>query len=807
MLAPTSRHLEVNGVRLRSAFDVLGGVAVLAVAALVLFVPAAALGSSTIVVTNTNDSGTGSLRQAIIDANEGPGNTIVFHIPSGDPNFNGSWFTIGVFSQLPVLSAGETTIDGASQTSFSGDTNPLGPEIFLQARSQVFPENGAIVARSSSNVIAGLAIGGFPVGVVVGSGDGNVVRGDYLGTDPTGTVRGGNNNNVGVGFGTRLPDGSFGGDSTNTLIGGPTLAARNVISGNGAWGIDLIHTGSTSNVVIEGNYIGTNAKGDASLGIQQAGINAGPISGLTIGGAAPGAGNLISGNSNTGIGIGGTVATTIQGNRVGTDAGGTYAIPNGLDGIDVTDGARNTLVGGESAGAGNLLSGNARFGVIVTGGSNGGAANGAVIEGNRIGTNAAGTAALGNGTDGVRVGSFFGTPTNVTVGGSAPGAGNVISGNGASFQCCDDPTSTGAGVGLSGVDGIVVQGNLIGTDAGGTYAIPNTEVGVTFFQNVSHALIGGPTADARNVISGNLGPGIILGSGSSSNRIVGNYVGTNAAATAPIPNQGPGIALFSQDDTDNQIGGAATGSANVLSGNAASGIFVGGDNTTVQGNYIGSNAAGVPLPNAFNGVVVAADGSQITSNTISSNGANGIDVAGGVDNAISRNSIFSNGRLGIDVGDDGVTPNDPGDADVGPNNFQNFPVFNSALVSSGHVVVRGTIDTPSPQTVVLEFFANPVPIPGGDPSGYGEGETFLGTATPEADGNFTAVLPSVAPGTVISATATDAAGNTSEFALDARALLASADQCKNGGWQSFGVFKNQGDCVSFVATGGKNAAG
>ncbi len=153
------------------------------------------------------------------------------------------------------------------------------------------------------------------------------------------------------------------------------------------------------------------------------------------------------------------------------------------------------------------------------------------------------------------------------------------------------------------------------------------------------------------------------------------------------------------------------------------------------------------------------------------------------------------------------TAADPGDADTGPNNFQNFPVLTSAVVSGGELVVQGTIDTPSPETVTLEFFANPVPVPGGDPSGYGEGAVFLGTATPAADGSFTAVFPQVVPGSLISATATDAAGNTSEFAKDAEALLASADQCKNGGWQSFGVFKNQGDCVSCVATGGKNPPG
>jgi len=212
------------------------------------------------------------------------------------------------------------------------------------------------------------------------------------------------------------------------------------------------------------------------------------------------------------------------------------------------------------------------------------------------------------------------------------------------------------------------------------------------------------------------------------------------------------------------------------------------------------------VPNEGDGIFVDAGGNQIETNTIAYNSGTGVTVGDGTGTAISRNSIFSNGGLGIDLGGDGVTPNDPGDTDTGPNNLQNFPVLTSALVSSGKLVVKGTIDTPNPETVVLEFFANAVPVPGGDPSGYGEGAVFLGSATAAPDGTFSAVLPPVAPGTLISATATDAAGNTSEFAKDIAAvtLPTATQQCKNGGWLTFGVFKNQGDCVSYVATGGKN---
>jgi hypothetical protein len=99
----------------------------------------------------------------------------------------------------------------------------------------------------------------------------------------------------------------------------------------------------------------------------------------------------------------------------------------------------------------------------------------------------------------------------------------------------------------------------------------------------------------------------------------------------------------------------------------------------------------------------------------------------------------------------------------------NFPILNSAKTTPGGLIVKGTIDSPDHKTITIEFFANPVPNPGGDPSGYGEGAIFLGTKNDNPDGKFTATLPSVAPGTLISATATDADGNTSEFCANIEA--------------------------------------
>jgi PA14 domain len=139
-------------------------------------------------------------------------------------------------------------------------------------------------------------------------------------------------------------------------------------------------------------------------------------------------------------------------------------------------------------------------------------------------------------------------------------------------------------------------------------------------------------------------------------------------------------------------------------------------------------------------------------------------------NRITRNSIFDNAQLGIELDaledPQGVNPNDRGDGDVGPNTALNFPILTSAVARPGRLTVKGSLDIPNPRTATIEFFASPVPTPGGDPSGHGEGAVFLGTARPNQGGDFTAALPAVSAGTLISATATAADGNTSEFSAN-----------------------------------------
>ena len=181
---------------------------------------------------------------------------------------------------------------------------------------------------------------------------------------------------------------------------------------------------------------------------------------------------------------------------------------------------------------------------------------------------------------------------------------------------------------------------------------------------------------------------------------------------------------------------------------------------------LGNGTTGIGIfSNSTNNII---GGSEINSgNLIAGNNGPGIRMTDN-DNPctgirISRNMIYSNNGLGIDINMDGVTPNDLGDGDTGPNNLMNYPLLDDAKVTQGKLHVKGTIDTQNPETVTIEFFANPVPNPGGDPSGYGEGAIYLGSYQPNSQGEINATLPIVKPGTLITANATDANGNTSEF--------------------------------------------
>jgi len=357
-----------------------------------------------------------------------------------------------------------------------------------------------------------------------------------------------------------------------------------------------------------------------------------------------------------------------------------------------------------------------------------------------------------------------------------PGAGSNVTGltittaNNAVWGLQIDSFATGIDVKGAGATGNVIAGNYIGTD--GTAALSNS-TGVLVESGASSNVIGGTTGDARNVISGN-GTGVGFGPFNTQNNIVeGNYIGTNATGTAAVGNTTYGV--YFNFVSNNKVGGTAPGAANVISGNAA-GVHLdfGSSGEQIIGNLIGTQANGTgALGNTGNGVeIFLASTTCVSGNTVAFNGGNGVFVSGGsaTGTLIRSNSIFSNARLGIDLfsGSDpanGVTPNDAGDGDSGPNNLQNYPVLNAASSSvSGGTFVTGTLNGTANASFTLEFFASTA----GDSSGFGEGAAPLGQVTVTTDGggsaSFAATFAAFVPaGQVITATATSAGNDTSEF--------------------------------------------
>jgi hypothetical protein len=568
--------------------------------------------------------------------------------------------------------------------------------------------------------------------------------------------------------------------------------------------------------IVEGNYLGTNVSGTATfmnVGNPRFGISVDRANSNTIGGTTAAARNFISGHRIAGVGISSgpgnnSGSNLIKGNFIGTDVTGTSILGNG-DGSgfngNINIDTENNTVGGTEAGARNLISGGNPNGISITGAIG---ANSNLIQGNLIGSNLNGTAALGNVQDGIRKAGSNGN--TLTIGGTSSAARNVISGNGRHGILL---TSSGA----------LIQGNFIGTAITGSAALANGGIGI-FIDGGSAGshMIGGTTSAARNIIAANGSHGIAI-DGSDGHTIQGNFIGTNATGTAALGNGGDGV-FFDASSQNNTIGGTAAGAGNLISGNSGNGIFLSdpaADNNVVQGNLIGTRADAVnQLGNGADGVRLAGgvDDTRIggtdsgARNIIAFNSGNGVTLlehsngTGTVRNPIRSNNIFSNGSLGIDLGGDGVTANDACDPDFGGNNLQNFPVLTSATSNSGCVTLTGTINSTASTAFTLDFYANPAC----DGSGHGEGQTFLGSATVTTDANcqasfsVTLTLPPGA-GQIFTATATDPAGNTSEFS-QCRVITTcsftlaptSRSFAANGGTSSVNV-TTQG-CCNWMAT-------
>ena len=283
-------------------------------------------------------------------------------------------------------------------------------------------------------------------------------------------------------------------------------------------------------------------------------------------------------------------------------------------------------------------------------------------------------------------------------------------------------------------------------------------------------IINTTTSLVRGLVINRFGGHGILVSG-SGNAIEGNFIGTNAAGTVALGNTLDGV--FVAGGSNNTIGGTTSAARNLISGNR-NGVMINGAATgnQVRGNFIGTNLFGTSgLGNSLNGVLISgSSGNAVgavgsaSANTIAFNGAAGVAVDSGTGNSILSNSIFLNGGLGIDLGPAGVTPNDAGDGDSGANNLQNFPVITSATLVGTSTAIAGTLNSTSNTIFRLEFFSSQV----SNPSGFGEGQNFIGAASVTTDGsgnaNFDQTFPvTVFPGQIVTANATNPTGNTSEF--------------------------------------------
>jgi titin len=585
-------------------------------------------------------------------------NTIRFNIPGSGVH------TISPTSALPPVTQ-PLILDGTTQPGSHCNTQAVGDDAVLNIELDghlAGPDTFGLDIRSANNVVRGLVINRFGfIGLIVNGprATGNRAECNFIGTDPTGTRSLGNRDGV-----------FFSGGATANLLGGTTPAARNLVSGNQLGGVGIADPGTANNTV-QGNYIGTDASGTASLGNgRDAVVIFNGAGGNTIGGTQMGAGNVLSGNYRDGVRIDNVNGNVVQGNYIGTTAAGTGRLPNLGNGVTIELGAgQNTIggamgvtPGGPCTGACNVISGNGNSGVFIGGGAT---ANN-LVQGNYIGTDVNGTVPLGNGGDGVSLDLAL----NNTIGGTMAGTGNLIS------------TNAGNGVKISnGATTNLVAGNKIGTDVTGTRSadgggnpLGNGGDGVLIYLARNNT-IGGTTAGARNLISANAGNGAEIANNASGNLVQGNYIGTDVNGTAPLGNRANGV-LITTNATYNIIGASTRdGSTNLISANVQNGVAITNNaaNNTVAGNYIGTDVNGTaPLGNGFE-KVLAYDGVLIsgawnntiggnmpdgTGNLISANAKHGVEIAAGASttNLVEGNTIGTdvNGTAPLGNGGDGV---------------------------------------------------------------------------------------------------------------------------------------------------------
>jgi hypothetical protein len=689
------------------------------------------------VVTNTLDYGPGSLRAAMYYATDHPGTSVRFSIPITDPGYSNGVFNIHLTGHLPPLATNGMVIDGSTQPGFAGK-----PLVFVDG-SQIIPEtatsNSGLLFYGNSNQVKNISFSGFNwngITMEYSFASNNTVSGCWLGIDATGT-----NPAPNAYEGILVTSGA----SRNTF-GGTNANARNVLSGNTLYGIYFTDSNTAGNVVL-GSYLGTDPSGSIAVPNGKSGalIDAG-ANGNVIGSTNAAGRNVLSGNTEYGVWLSDTNTENneIEGNYLGLNASGTAALPNQLSGVGIYGGAQSNIVGGSVAGAGNVLSGNNNYGVEISDPGT----SGNVVAGNLVGLDAAGTNAIPNANSGLYLQNYA---TSNIIGGTTAGARNVVSGN----------NTSGVYLLGSGTSYNQVEGNYIGTDPTGTNSIGNTIAGVYLLFGANSNIVGGTTAGARNVISGNDSYGVyFLGAGTSYNQVEGNYVGLTPDGEHALGNDFSGVIIF---------GGAGTntfGPNNVVSGNSSYGLYIDNAGTTgnwIEGNTIGADSTGAsPVPNGTGLIIFGGTTTNFiglgpsglgTGNEIAYNSGDALLVGDtntlGID--MRGNTIVGNGSLGIDLQN-------------AANGTPNPPVITNAFGYGTSTIVTGTLNSTPSQVFTIDFYANLSNDPG-------QAEYYLGSASMATGGSgkgsfaYTNTTANYS-GDYITATATSPAYDTSEFSAD-----------------------------------------
>ena len=473
-------------------------------------------------VTSLADSGTGSLRQALLDANaNGGADSIVFDVAG----------TISLSSALPTISE-QVSIDATTAPGYTST-----PLVTIDGSGTSSADGLHLDAGSDGSVIRGLIIVNFDdVGILITDSNDHTIAGNYVGTD-------GSNDRGNGSWGIEVTR------SANNIIGGTTVADRNVISGNGQSGITIYDAQSTNNTVI-GNFIGTDATGSYAIGNGADGIAmSGGASSNTIGGTGAGERNVISGNNNDGIELDdlGTNNNVIIGNHIGTNFDGSADLGNARHGVVIYNGVQGTQVGGSELDERNIISGNGSFGVVIDG-NGGSTTTNNTVSGNFIGTNAAGTGAISNDGGGVHI---FGDANGNLIGGTSPGAGNLIA-----YNAARGIETSGTGTGNQLIGNTITQNLTSGiySFATGTEVIGNAVYDNSTGFSYDEVVIGTNHVFYHNTIHGANGDGLSV---EGSNAIIRNNIITGSASYG-IRVDGGSVAL----ESNNLITDAITGPAN-----------------------------------------------------------------------------------------------------------------------------------------------------------------------------------------------------------------------------------------------------